>query len=151
MDPSLHQKPDPSVDGWRLRKSSREDFGGGIGEDPDAEPAIRRQLQRRLLCRACKQPITADDHRISIAGRHLHRRVNPMGIEFEFGCFGEAPGAATLGEPTSDHSWFAGYAWSFAYCGRCGVHLGWFFEGADPAFHGLISNLLEEESEPPEG
>jgi len=130
---------------WRLRKSTREDFGGGLGEDPDADLSVRRQMQRRLLCRSCRQPITADDQRIAIEGRHLHRRVNPLGIEFEFGCFGEAPGAAKLGEPTAEHSWFAGYAWSFAHCGRCGVHLGWLFEGAEPAFYGLISNLLEEE------
>jgi hypothetical protein len=150
----VEQDPTPEtsapMDGWRLRKSTPDDFGGGIAGDADADLAVRRQMQRRLLCRACKAPITADEHRISIEGRHVHRRVNPFGIEFELGCFAAAPGAATLGEPTAEHSWFAGYAWSFACCGRCGEHLGWVFEGAEPTFHGLISNRLEEEQEAPE-
>ncbi len=144
VEPNLYPQTATVIDGWWLRKSTPEDLSG-LGEDSAAEATIRRQMQRRLRCRNCKQPITSDDYRIAIAGRHLHRRVNPMGVEFEFGCFGEAPGAATLGEPTVEFSWFTGYAWSFAHCGRCDVHLGWLFEGGDPPFFGLIAILLEDE------
>lgn len=147
MEQDHYPEPSAPLDGWRLRKSTPEDFGGGLAGDPDAELETRRRMKRRLLCRVCKQPITADEHRISIDGRHVHRRVNPLGIEYELGCFAEAPGATRLGEPTAEHSWFAGYAWSFAHCGRCGAHLGWVFEGSGPPFHGLITNRLEEERE----
>ncbi len=33
-------------------------------------------------------------------------------------------------------------------CRGCGAHLGWHFEGRDPAFHGLILDRLEAEETP---
>lgn len=112
------------------------------GEFQDIDPAA----PRRWLCRRCRAPITSESERLTIAGQHLHRRTNPYGVEFELGCFGAAPGATTTGLPTSEHTWFAAYRWSFALCRRCNVHLGWFFSGAEPPFHGLIFKLLIEES-----
>ena len=109
---------------------------------------LERSRARRLLCRACAQPITADEHRVAIEGRHIHRRTNPSGFEFEFGCFCTAPGAVAVGAATEEHTWFAGLAWRFSVCGRCGFHLGWLFEGGGASFHGLILNRLEEEAEP---
>lgn len=119
----------------RLRSSEVSDL---TGEDPP----------RRLCCAACQAPITAREEGISIAGRHVHRRVNPAGIAFVFGCFGAAPGAATLGVPTTEDAWFAGYAWSFALCRRCGEHLGWFFSGTEPSFFGLILDRLSDSATP---
>lgn len=87
--------------------------------------------------------VASDGDRIDVEGRHVHRRINPAGFEFEFGCFDEARGTAVVGEPTAAHSWFAGYAWVYSICGRCGAHLGWFFEGRDPRFFGLILARLE--------
>ena len=31
------------------------------------------------------------------------------------------------GRPCTQDSWFPGYAWTIAYCGRCYNHLGWRF------------------------
>lgn len=119
-----------------------------------AEPAAQRgdasavKERRRLLCRRCLSPITSERQRIAIGGQHSHRRTNPFGISFLFGCFRAASGARSEGQPTSDHSWFRGYAWSYALCGHCGRHLGWYFEGTKPAFFGLIRDrLLEEDLE----
>jgi hypothetical protein len=78
-------------------------------------------------------------------GSTVHRRVNPAGIVFEFGCFASAPGAAVIGEPTEEHSWFPGYVWSYVLCRGCGEHLGWHFQGADSPFHGLILDRLVPE------
>ena len=51
-----------------------------------------------------------------------------------------------VGVPTTEHVWFAGYAWSFSICRGCHSHLGWCFEGKDaPTFHGLILDRLIEE------
>lgn len=103
--------------------------------------------ERRLVCRYCRHEVTRDAARVEIEGRHVHRRTNPAGIDFEFACFAAAPGAAQVGEATDEHSWFAGYRWRFAVCARCGSHLGWFFEGRSPAFWGLITRRLVDESD----
>jgi hypothetical protein len=92
--------------------------------------------------------VTAEDERAVVEGEHVHRRTNPAGIEFEFGCFLAAPGARVVGEPTLEFTWFAGRAWAYSLCRRCGTHLGWHFEGRDPAFHGLILDRLEADETP---
>ena len=99
----------------------------------------------RLLCRVCGEPITSRADQTVVAGAQVHRRTNPAGITFTFGCFSSAPGATEAGPATDEHSWFAGFCWSFATCGACGEHLGWLFEGAE-RFHGLILDRLVEEA-----
>ncbi len=94
-------------------------------------------------------PSPPPDQRIEIAGGHVHRRANPAGDEFEIGCFIDAPGVAVHGEPTAEYSWFAGYLWSFALCRRCDSQLGWFFDGTEPNFYGLILVQLVEETGKP--
>lgn len=107
----------------------------------DLDEEAKDSKERRLVCRFCRNEVTHDAARIDIEGRHVHLRTNPSQIDFEFACFGEAPGAAQVGETTEEHSWFIGYRWRFAVCGRCGSHLGWFFEG-EPAFWGLITSRV---------
>lgn len=80
---------------------------------------------------------------LEIEGCRIHRRTNPAGIEFEIGCFGAARGAEPAGIPTTEYCWFAGYAWSYSMCRACDIHLGWYFEGTAPPFHGLILECLE--------
>lgn len=100
---------------------------------------------KRLVCRLCGAFITTDADRLRVSGSHVHRRTNPAGIEFEFGCFAEAPGGQVTGQPTTEFSWFAGHAWSFCLCARCAAHLGWHFEGGEPRpFFGLILDRLDE-------
>lgn len=105
-------------------------------------------LKRWLRCRVCGTRVTAEDDRVGIDGGHVHRRTNPAGVEFEFGCFRAAAGARIVGERTFEHSWFAGYRWAYSLCLGCGTHLGWHFDGRDPAFHGLILDRLEAEDTP---
>ncbi len=100
---------------------------------------------RRLLCAVCAEPITDDERRIAIEGRHVHLRTNPAGFDFEFGCFSEAPGAVVAGAATDEHTWFAGFKWRFSICRGCGAHLGWRFERSGSSFHGLILDRLEVE------
>ncbi len=119
-----------------------------VRQDPDFDTVLGPSTGRRLVCRLCGAYITRDGHRISIEGRHVHRRVNPAAVEFEFGCFGAAEGAAIVGEATAEFSWFAPYTWAITICRSCGAHLGWFFEGGDPRFYALILNRLVEEKEP---
>jgi hypothetical protein len=121
-----------------------------LTHDPRLGEILGESSSRRYRCRQCGAQIATEADRIEIAGRNIHRRTNPMGLEFEFGCFREAPGAAAVGRPTTEHSWFPGYAWSFSICRRCGSHLGWHFAGAEPPFHGLILDRLTTEEPDPD-
>jgi len=129
-----------------LRKSHPEE-GAPIGE-PALKGAAEVLLKRWLRCRLCRQPVTGEDDRTVVEGEHVHRRTNPAGIEFEFGCFLVAPGAQVVGEPTFEFTWFPGRAWAYSVCLGCGAHLGWHFEGGDPPFHALILDRLEADPTP---
>ena len=129
----------------RLRDTGAEP-GDGLGEDTDFESILGLASAKRLICRACRSPVTADEHRIEIEGRHVHRRTNPAGIDFEFGCFDEAFGVVALGQATEEFTWFAGHTWRYSECMYCGEHLGWLFEGDGSRFYGLILDRLDEET-----
>ncbi len=137
---TLAETADPR--GVRLREVRH--TPGSLGEDPDVEDVIALSAGRRLLCRACAEPVTADAHRVAVEGRNVHLRTNPAGFDYEFACFGVAAGAVAVGEATDEHTWFAGFTWRIAICRACGFHLGWLFEGAT-VFYGLILNRLEAE------
>ena len=132
----------------QLLKRGDERSPGGTLADFEVRDASRDASKRRLLCRSCGSPVTTEAERIAIDGQHVHRRTNPTGIDFEFGCFSAAPGAETVGEPTAEFTWFAGYAWIYSVCRVCATHLGWHFEGAGPPFDALIlARLAREDSE----
>jgi hypothetical protein len=98
---------------------------------------------RPLRCRACGRPITTDAERCAVDGAHEHRRVNPHGYRYHFGCFRAAPGCGRIGAPSSEHTWFSGCAWRIAVCGGCGKHLGWEFSGADRFFGLILAKLVQ--------
>lgn len=97
---------------------------------------------RRYFCAFCKTRIASEADTIDMAGAHQHHVVNPAGAAFDIGCFRVAPGCRVDGEPTVEHTWFAGYAWSYALCANCRAHLGWCYEG-NGRFFGLILARLE--------
>ena len=98
--------------------------------------------EERLFCALCGHPITHQDERIKVNGRHEHTCTNPGGHTFGIGCFHEAGGCTTIGEATTAHTWFEGYAWQVAICASCEHHLGWRFHGPADYFHGLILDRL---------
>ena len=98
---------------------------------------------KALQCLACGSLITRSDHLITLDGRNRHVFVNPAGIEFDLQTFGSCAGAMALGEGTVEHTWFSGYSWRFAFCRRCGRHLGWYYEDVSkfkspPGFWGIL-------------
>jgi hypothetical protein len=133
-----------------LLRHGRDESQGGTRVDFALREAFSETSGRRLLCRSCTSPVTSETARIAIDGSHVHRRTNPSGIEFEFGCFATAPGVHTLGTPTAEFSWFPGYTWVYAVCRECVTHLGWFFSGLSPSFHGLILARLMPEGPGPD-
>lgn len=112
---------------------------------PDVGAATSSGSGRRLLCATCGHRITSEGERISVLGSHEHRFFNPAGFLFHIGCFRNAPGCLTAGQPTTEFTWFPGFAWRHALCGGCSQHLGWCFTSAEAsAFFGLVLNRLIE-------
>ena len=95
-----------------------------------------------LRCKACGLPVAFERDAIEVLGKHVHRFVNPAGEAFEVGCFREASGCAPWGPAETFWTWFPGRAWRVALCARCGIHLGWSYEGEGSAFHALIMPRL---------
>lgn len=123
----------------RLRKKASELEGGGA---PDAD--TRSAPERIVVCESCRHRLARAADRIEVSGRHEHTCVNPAGHVYRIACFRTASGCVGEGGWTDYHTWFAGYFWQIALCGRCGIHLGWAFSGEGADFHGLIVNRILE-------
>lgn len=120
---------DPAGDNERRRRRARKT---GAVVRPES----------RLYCARCNHAITDEKQRVAVNGAHAHTCTNPHGITFHIGCFRKASGCTADGAGTTDYTWFPGYAWQVAYCGRCDTHLGWLFTSPDGAFYGLITRRL---------
>lgn len=95
-----------------------------------------------LVCAACEHRITSQDLREERAGSHEHTFVNPGGYVHHIGCFAAASGCVHPGAVETAFSWFPGWSWQIAECGRCRTHLGWLFRCAGEQFHGLLVEKL---------
>lgn len=129
-------------------------MSNGYGSFSDPETEAEEELDLGLsgvnyLCKFCRRKITTSSERIAVNGQHAHICANPYGLLFEVGCFAKAVGCQTTGTPTTEFTWFPGYAWAIALCAGCANHLGWHYTGKPPSeFYGLIlGNLVEESSD----
>ena len=95
-----------------------------------------------LRCAVCGHRISEIAYRMQVAEAHEHTFVNPHGIVHHIGCFTAAPGAVHVGPMETAFSWFPGWTWQIAVCGRCRAHVGWIFRCAGQQFHGLILDAL---------
>ncbi|MEW6280582.1 MAG: cereblon family protein [Candidatus Eremiobacterota bacterium] len=100
------------------------------------------QLEGTVRCRSCGHEVTRQRLAIEVQGAHEHTFRNPAGYSFHVLCFSDAPGCLKAGTPTSQDTWFRGYAWSYALCGQCQGHLGWWFSSTGDSFAGLIATRL---------
>jgi hypothetical protein len=112
--------------------------------------ALRGNGGKAYKCSGCHRVITHSDKLLQISGKIKHSFVNPAGVECDFYTFSTCPGAVAVGSGTTLHSWFVGYAWRMGFCGECGRHLGWYYEGVSESarphnFWGvLLSGLIAE-------
>ena len=124
-------------------------FRDNTGQSGVGSPVMQQEREEKikedeaLFCKSCSNQITRRDQAIRINGSHAHTFFNPEGIVFELGCFRDAPGCLSMGEATSEFTWFAGSAWRFALCRICGIHLGWDYEMSESRFYGLILARLQ--------
>ncbi len=100
--------------------------------------------KKYILCAQCKFIVTSIEEQTKVSGQFKHSFKNPAGIIYTIGCYGSAKGGMIHGEPTNEHTWFPGYAWSYVLCINCSAHLGWYFQSGEHSFFGLILNNLTE-------
>ena len=81
--------------------------------------------------------MASEKDRFPYEGKEEFTFPNPEGIRFCIVTFFRTLGCRESGQPTLEHTWFPGYAWSYCQCDRCGQHLGWFYNGLHQ-FAGLI-------------
>jgi len=101
--------------------------------------------RKKLFCKTCLNLITLDSYGIEVDGSHSHTFMNPRGIVFNIGCFMNAQGCFTMGNPTAEFTWFSGYSWSHVICANCVNHLGWYYQSGSSSFYGLILDQLMKE------
>ena len=89
------------------------------------------------LCAWCLNPVANEKDRFQFEGKDEFIFSNPAGIRFAIITFAQTFGCREFGTRTLEHTWFAGHAWSFCQCDRCGQHLGWCYSGQHE-FVGLI-------------
>jgi hypothetical protein len=102
---------------------------------------------RLVRCRECALPV-ADPSEVFKLGEGPQLYLNPHGILHEVLLVQAAHNLLLVGDATTEHTWFAGYAWRIALCARCRSHLGWRYEAADarspPIFFGLRRAAIAE-------
>ena len=127
---------------------------GEPGRSDDAQPSrdqgLLAQKDRPLSCRSCGNPVANARDVFPADSPGIY--ANPHGRVFEILTVSAAWGLTLWGEPTLEHTWFAGYAWRVAFCSRCARHLGWSYEAARPGldpgrFFGLLRAELAENPE----
>jgi hypothetical protein len=127
-----------------LKQPSEEN--GGLITDILVEDKTEEQIvedDKFIRCAKCLNSIARQADEIIIGGSHRHTFANPHGILFEIACFSFADGCGTLGPSTGEFTWFKGYAWKVAVCGKCLSHLGWQYTSSGKgSFFGLIIDRL---------
>lgn len=113
-------------------------------QETGTDDAERPDEEDVLYCAKCHAPITSRRNRITVNEQHEHVFANPAGYIFHIGCFREARGCMITGEETDYFTWFPGYTWRYALCGRCITLLGWAFRSQESVFFGLIVDKLCE-------
>jgi hypothetical protein len=122
--------------------------GGRRQEDarpgPSGDSAARQKEQEGVFCRRCLHLVTRPEYRIKVNDRHRHTFANPQGIVYTILCFEQADGCVSAGlPPSSDFTWFPGFAWRVGVCRFCRSHLGWqFVTDGSRRFFGLIEDRL---------
>jgi hypothetical protein len=96
---------------------------------------------RDWLCAWCHNRVANEEDRFPYNGKDEFTFANPEGTRFEIITFSRTFGCREVGTPTLDHTWFAGYAWSFCQCDRCGQQLGWYYIN-ELQFAGLIKGRI---------
>uniref|UniRef100_UPI00358E20E6 protein cereblon n=1 Tax=Myxine glutinosa TaxID=7769 RepID=UPI00358E20E6 len=101
-----------------------------------------------LCCKNCRCEITTQSDIFSLSrSGPMAAYVNPHGYVHEALTVHKTTNVNLAGRPSTQYSWFPGYAWTIAQCRHCGHHVGWKFsatykELTPPKFWGLTRSAL---------
>ncbi|KAL3316723.1 hypothetical protein Ciccas_004630 [Cichlidogyrus casuarinus] len=85
-----------------------------------------------VVCRSCNNLVTAMSEVICLAREGgIGTYVNPAGAMHEVITVASAS-VKTVGNPSTDFSWFPDYAWTCCYCNHCHNFMGWKFTSTKP-------------------
>lgn len=139
---------------WYIERVMLSVHGFDVSRQPEPEDLVWGQAkaseepERELYCFICGTAITQQRERFAVQGSHEHTFTNPGGYVYHIGCFRAAPGCEQAGDFAEAYTWFQGFAWRYALCASCRVHLGWAYrDGEGEEFYGLILNRLLESRE----
>lgn len=94
--------------------------------DDDSE--LEEHEHEPLVCKRCGAEISSRDALFCMDGETVSRVFsNPHGVLHEILTVLHVQGIVLEGPPTTEFTWFPGYAWEVAYCAQCRAHLGWEF------------------------
>ncbi|XP_020187370.1 uncharacterized protein [Aegilops tauschii subsp. strangulata] len=102
---------------------------------------LRREIQLLkacdlIKCGYCKSEIAKhSDVVVMSSDGPLGTYVNNHGYVHATITVNNAMGLALEGDPTEEHSWFPGYAWTIASCASCGSNIGWLFSTTKRHLH----------------
>jgi len=82
--------------------------------------------------------------------------VNPGGHVHETLTLHKAKNLRLIGDPSTQYSWFPGYAWTIVECSGCWAHIGWKFTATSSRlvpekFYGFSRKSIETRREVPRG
>uniref|UniRef100_UPI0035CD3D9F Protein cereblon n=1 Tax=Homo sapiens TaxID=9606 RepID=UPI0035CD3D9F len=82
-----------------------------------------------LCCKQCQETEITTKNEIFSLSREgpMAAYVNPHGYVHEILTVYKACNLNLIGRPSTEHSWFPGYAWTVAQCKICASHIGWKF------------------------
>ena len=112
---------------------------------------------RVLVCRSCGKQLGDQANMFSMSKEGPQGAfVNPSGHLHETLTLFKAKNLRLVGRPSSEYSWFPGYAWTITECLGCWSHIGWKFTATQsklsPAkFYGFSRKNIEAKVEVPEG
>ena len=112
---------------------------------------------RVLACRNCGKQLGDQANIFSMSKEGPQGTfVNPSGHLHETLTLFKARNLRLVGRPSSEYSWFPGYAWTITECLGCWSHIGWKFTATQsklspPKFYGFSRKNIEAKVEVPEG
>jgi len=111
---------------------------------------------RVLVCIRCKKQLGDQQNIFSMSKEGPQGAfVNPNGHVHETLTLYKAKNLRLVGEPSTEYSWFPGYAWTITECLGCWNHIGWKFTSTNSKlkpekFYGFSRRSIEAKVEVPD-
>jgi len=118
--------------------------------------AFLTQQCRVLVCRNCGKQLGDQHHIFSMSKEGPQGAfVNPGGHVHETLTLYRAKNLRLVGRPSTEYSWFPGYAWTITECLGCWSHIGWKFTATQSKlrpqkFYGVSRRNVETKVEVPD-